>query len=512
MKILYRFLSANSSNERKIGIITSYLNLVLHILIGLLMVPFLIRNLGASEYGLYMLIGAFVGYMSILDFGIGSTIVRYVAKYQSMNKMRDQENFLGLCILIYTAMSLLVLLIGLLFYINIEMIFSSSLTEGQLERAKVMFSLLVINIAVSLPLNSAGSIMRGMEKFLALNSFETIRLIIRPIILVTLLLNGFGVVSIVVVDTILNLTLLLIKVFYVLFILKVKINIFYFDRVLLKEIFSYSFFVFLAVMVDQIYWKLGHTILGIYEDTVKVGIYAIAMQLVLYYMQFATVVSGIFLPRATQLVSQNASKEDLTKLMIRTGRMQLFLLGLFFICFVSIGKEFIRLWAGEEFLEAYFVTLILMVPVTIPMIQTVGVSILQAKKMHRFRAIAYVFTAILNIAISIPLTSLFGIYGATTGTFISLIIGNILIINIYYSKKIGIDIRKFFSSVSKGYIVIIPLLLLFGNILNNLQVLGWLGLLIKAVLITIMYVLLMWLFGLNKDEKNLILTPKKSTN
>ena len=60
--------------------------------------------------------------------------------------------------------------------------------------------------------------------------------------------------------------------------------------------------------------------------------------------------------------------------------------------------------------------------------------------MHKARAIVYLFIAIANVAISIPLIKLMGPIGAALGTAISLIAGNIIFMNIYYQKRIGLDI------------------------------------------------------------------------
>ena len=67
-------------NQRRWGAILSYVNIVATVVVGLLYTPIMLRLLGQSEYGLYSLIGSVVGYLSVLDMGLGNTIVRYTAK------------------------------------------------------------------------------------------------------------------------------------------------------------------------------------------------------------------------------------------------------------------------------------------------------------------------------------------------------------------------------------------------------------------------------------------------
>ena len=70
-------------NQRKIGITISYLNIVLHAIMGFVYVPLLLHYIGKSEYGLYQLIGSFIAYFSIMDFGLTAAVVRFYTKYKA---------------------------------------------------------------------------------------------------------------------------------------------------------------------------------------------------------------------------------------------------------------------------------------------------------------------------------------------------------------------------------------------------------------------------------------------
>ena len=56
-------------NQRKIGVIMSYLAQFIQILTGILYTPIMLRLLGQSEYGLYQLVFSVVSYLSLLSFG-----------------------------------------------------------------------------------------------------------------------------------------------------------------------------------------------------------------------------------------------------------------------------------------------------------------------------------------------------------------------------------------------------------------------------------------------------------
>ena len=87
----------------------------------------------------------------------------------------------------------------------------------------------------------------------------------------------------------------------------------------------------------------------------------------------------------------------------KVGRIQFAIMSLILSGFILYGKDFIVFWAGEDYISAYFMALIVMIPLLIPLIENTGIVILQAKNKHAFRAKIYLFIAILKIIVSVPL-------------------------------------------------------------------------------------------------------------
>ena len=161
----------------------------------------------------------------------------------------------------------------------------------------------------------------------------------------------------------------------------------------------------------------------------------------------------------SKMVAKNASTEELTNEMIKVGRIQNYIIFLMCSGLVLFGKEFIIIWAGKGFEESYYVALLLIIPVCIPLIQNLGLSIMQAMNKYKFKSISTFIMAIINIIISIFFAKKWGATGAALGTCISLVICNIIIINIYYYKVIKLNIIKFWKSIIKQSIpFIIPII------------------------------------------------------
>lgn len=491
-------------NEIKFGALLSYISIIVTIAVTFVYTPIMLRLLGQSEYGLYSLIGSVVGYLSVLDIGLGNAIVRYISRNRALGDQKTEANLNGMFLVLYSVIGILSVVIGLILYFNLNSIFGASLSYDEIQKAKVMMILLVFNFAISFPLGVFGSIMQAYERFIFLRIVAIVRSICNPLFIVPILFLGYGSISMVVINTMMNIICLLINVIYCFKVLKIKIKFGKFDLKLLKEIALYSFFIFLSIIVDKVYWNTGQFILGSVSGTALVAIYAIAMQLTNMYMMFSTSVSGVLLPKISMMVANNTKSEDFSELFVKVGRLQYIIMAYIISGFTLFGKQFLEIWAGENYGDAYFIVLLIFIPLTIPLIQNVGVSILQARNLHKFRSVMLVLIAFLNIVISIPLARNYGGYGCAIATALSLLIGNVFIMNYYYKHKINLNITLFWRNIfSMSTSVLIALILGYGLhflMPNNSYI--FVGL--KAIVFTFIYFTIMWLWSFNKYEKSTI--------
>lgn len=466
----------------------------------------MIRLLGQSEFGLYSLIGSIAAYFSIMDLGLGNAIVRYTARNRTKTDKEFESKLNGIFLILYALIGLLTVFIGIIVYYNIDNIFGEKLSNIELEKAKLMVIILIINFSLSFPLSIFGSIIRAYERFIVDKLVSMIRIVLVPVITLPFLLVGYGSISMVIITTVVNLSCLVFNLVYAIKKLDIKIHFGKIDTDLLKEILGYSFFVFLGVIVDQINWNTDQFILGVVAGTIPVAIYAIAMQFIKLYIQFSTSISGLLLPKASRMVANNASSNELSNLMIKFGRVQYIILGYILSGFILVGQPFIKLWAGEDYSNAYYIVLIIMIPLTVPLIQNTGISILYAKNLQGFRSVVLVCISILNIIMSIPLAKLYGGVGAAFATAITLTIGNTIIMNVYYHKKIGINIPLFWKNILlMSYPIIISLVI--GVLINYIFTLNSIGfILIKIVMFSVIYIILMWKLGLNNNEKGIFIS------
>lgn len=494
------------NKQYKVGAILSYISLVIGNSIGLIYTPIMLRLLGQKEYGLYSLVGSMIATLGLVDLGFGNASIRYISKYRALGDKEKEYSVNGLFIFVNSIIAVLTLIIGYILSLYSGTLFSNGLTPNELQKFRIMLLVLVFNLAISFPFSIFGSIITSYEKFIFPKVVGIIRSILSPIVILLMLFIGYKSLAMVIVNTIVNILFLWVNVYYCFKVLKIRVSFKYFDFQLLKEISTYSFFIFVAIIVDKIYWTTDQIILGVYSGTAMVSIYAVASQLNTYYMQFSTAISGMFLPRVTAMVIKKSREQELTDLFIKIGRIQFIILGLILSGFVVFGKEFIVLWAGVEYMPAYYIALILITPFTIPLIQNIGIAILQAKNLHRVRSIILIFLAFGNLAISIPLGQLYGGVGCAIGTATSMVVGNILIMNLYYYKKVNINIPKFWKEIIRMSLPLITCIII-GIILNKIVGTGLIMLLMKMLVFSISYALLMYFVGMNQYEKELFVSP-----
>ncbi len=494
----------NDKNQRKAGAILSYISIIISTLVQLLYTPFLIKMLGQSEYGLFSLISSVIGYLTVLDLGFGNAIIVYSTKYRAQKKFDEEKKLLGMFKIVFSIIGIIAGIIGFVLFLMVPNIFGDTMNEGELTKAKVMMLILAFNLIVTFVFSLYSSIISSYEKFVFQKILSIANTLLKPVIMIPLLVLGFKSIALTVVITIINITICISNYLYCKNKLYVNVKFMGFDRVLFKTILGYSIWIFLGAIVDKINWSVDQFVLGAVSGTIAVSVYAVASQINTLFVNLSYAVSGVLLPKVSKMVAQNASNEEITKEFIKVGRIQ-YLIVFFMASGITLfGKDFFIAWAGKEYEISYFIALILVLPLCIPLIQNLGISIMQAKNMHKFRSILYAIIAVANIFISIPLAKLYGGIGSAVGTALSLIIGNGLIMNIYYYKKVGINVLKFWKEIIKMTIpFIIPVVLII--IIMKIFVLhGFSGVIIYGGIYTIIYALICYFIVTNDYEKQFI--------
>lgn len=494
-------------NQLKAGAALNYVVIVLHMLVGLLYTPYMLRMMGQSEYGLYSLVASVISYLTVLDLGLGNAIVRYTAKFRAEGKTTEQYEMFGMFLVLYIMIGGIAFVAGLGLYFHVDSLFGATMTLEELDKARIMMMFLIFNLAVTFPMSIFGSIITAYERFVFPKVISILRILLNTVIMICLLEMGYKALAMVILQTIFNLLTLVINYFYCKYKLQIKIFFRHFQWGFLKEVAVYSFWIFLNVIMDRIYWSTGQFVLGAFVGTAAVAVFAIAIQLEHMYMQFSTAISGVFLPKVTAMVARNDNRKEISDLFIRTGRIQYIVIALILTGFIVFGRDFINLWAGPGYESAYPITLLFFVSLAIPLIQNLGITILQARNQMKFRSLLYILIAVISLVFQIVLAKEYGGIGCAISIAGALFLGQGLIMNIYYQKSQGLNIGLFWKEIMKMSIV--PIFIGGGSVffLHNISFGNWFELGIAITIFAIIYMPTFFYLSMNRSERDLFIKP-----
>lgn len=492
--------------NRKIGVILSYLMMVLEILSTLLLTPFVIRTIGQAEYGVYKLSASITAYLLLLDLGMGNAIIRYVTKYKQAGDEVSSRKFVGIATIFYAIVAVVILVIGLVMYYIFPYVFATGLNHCEIVLGQKLILITMINASVTMATALYPNILIAYEKFALQKGWAIIQILLKILLTYVAVYLGMGSVGIVLVILLLNIITRGLYALYVLFKLKVKPLFKNVKFSFVKEIIIYSSYIFLQMIAIQFNSMVGQVLLGILvpASAVIIGVYGIGMQIIQYFQSIGAAFNNVLTPGVVKMVEGNSSTESLQNEMIKVGRLLFMTLSIIFLCFMIYGKQFITVWVGDENLPAFYVTVILMFAYLFINVGNIGNQILWAKNQHKEQSIIKLIIVLLNIGLTVVLIKWNPLLGVTIGTFVSLVLGDVILMNIIFKKKIGISLSKYYSGLLKG---ILPSLIIAGGLgylFSLLKLSGWLGFICNVAFTVIVYGICMLLFGFNKYEKNLV--------
>ena len=492
--------------------ILGYVNMLVGNLIPLFYTPIMLDLLGQSEYGLYKLASSAASYLSLASFGIGAAVTRYLIKARVEEGKTAEEGIFGLFNLIFQIIAAVTCVAGAIIAFNLDIIYDESLTATELQRMTMLVLILTVNTAIGFSASSYNAVVSSHERYVFLQIVNILSTCVTPIANLAALYMGYASVGMTASSLLLNVMIRVIYIIYVRYTLNLRPRYRNMPVHLLKEILVFSFWIFLGNIVSQLYNATDTMIIGAVPALATLGVAVYNVGGVFSHMVFslAQAVSALFMPRANKLVFSGATNEELTDFAIRIGRYQCYVIALACSGFIAFGRQFITWYVGTGYIDAYWVALLMMIPSCIPLVQSVALSVIQAQNKHRFRSTVYLIIAVVNVVGTYLMVWNHGIIGAALVTGAATILGQGLLMNWYYWKRIGLNIPRFWKSILQ--ILWIPALLcvitlFLGKYIDFTNVVTFL---VGVLVYTGIYCGLLWTYSMNKIEKEQISGPIKS--
>lgn len=499
-------------SQLKIGIILNYLNIGVGNLIPIFYTPVMLNILGQSEYGLYKLSSSTTSYLSLISMGIGAAVNRYMIKAREEDGKEAEEKILGLFTIIFQIIAIVAFVAGIILTMFLHVFYGSSLSTEELLKMRILVFLMVCNTALTFSVSPYIALVTSHERFIFNQTMNIMSTCMIPAVNIIVLIVGFASVGMAASALAVNLIIRIVYLLYVRYKLRIRSRFRGMPTYLLKEILVFSFWVFVANVVSQLYNATDTVMIGAVPSlgTKAVAVYNVGGVFNSIVFSLAVGLSTLLAPRANKMVFSGTTNTELTDLCIKVGRMQAYIISLIITGFIAFGQTFLYYYAGAEYGDSYWVAILIMIPNMIPLVQSVCLSIVIAQNKHRFRSLVYLGIAIANVIgtwflMQTPL----GVIGAALVTGIALIIGQGFVMNWYYWKKVHLEIPRFWKEVGNIYIYPVILCVITLVISNFVSINNWGSFLIGVAIYTIVFSLINWFLIMNNYEKDIFLSAIK---
>lgn len=497
----------NSSKQIKIGAIISYGTIVFHIVAGLIYTPWLISQIGQSDYGLYTLATSLIT-MFVMDFGLGAAISRYVSRYRAQNSQVAVDNFLGMIYKLYMLIDAMIFIVLLIIFFLLDKVYVN-LSATELEKFKVLYIIVALFSVISFPFSNLNGVLTSYEKFIVLKLCDFFNKALNIFLVVIALMLGWGVYALVSVNAIVGLLTIIFKLFVIKSKTPVKVNFKFFDKSMLKEIFGFSMWTTVGNILQRLILGISPSIIAAVcaAGSAEVAIFGLASTVEGYIYTFATAINGMFMPRISKIIVDGKKDTELMPLMIKVGRIQLMLIGLVSVGFLALGKSFIvDIWNKPDFEQSYYCAVLLLLPNMLYLPMQIANTTLVVENKVKIQAQVFMAMSAVNVALSLIFSHFWGAIGAALAVFIAYLVRVILMI-VVYQKKMDLNMVKFFKEVFLSMSPYLVITFLVGFAMEQLNPLphGLLRFAINGVVLVGCFGVLMLVKGFNQYERNLVL-------
>lgn len=491
--------------EIKYGSIISYITIGINIILGLCYTPWILKEVGSSDYGLYTLASTLIA-LFLMDFGMGSAVTRFVSNFRASRDQESINSFVGMALKFYIVICSLIAVILIVVFLNIETIYSQ-LTPDEMSSFKVVFLITAFFVVICFPGNVFNGVLNAYEKYIAVKVADVLNKIVTVIVTIIVLTFHGGIFELVFVNGFFNLVTMIVKAAFVYSKTPVRVRINNSGEIKMGEIVSFSAWTTIQTLSNQMLFNLVPTILAMVANTFAITLYGFANVIEGYTYNITQAINGLFMPSVSRILVNEKDARKVLPLMVKVGRINQSVVSLLIIGVAVLGKEFVSLWVGDEYSDLYYCIMALIVPYFISASQQIGNTSIVVLNKVKFHALINLSTGVVNLIGSYFIAQYYGVIGVCCITGF-VFIARVVLLNIVY-VKLNIKVSKFFVECQIKMLPALVISFVLSIAFNRgMAVLyprqGWIAFGIKVVVISTLYFLTMWLLGWNKEEKELI--------
>lgn len=469
------------------------------LVLGIITTPYIIHSLGNDLYAILSLVGVFIGYLSILDLGLGLSIIKYIAEDHAKSDYKGLEKLIGTALVLYLLVGFLGLVVTFLFT-NLIVNKFLQIPPEIIPTAITVFYISGIGFLVNMILTVFNAIPNALQRMDISNSRSIFFGVINTLGLLLFLSLNQGLVIIVVWNVLVS---LIASLAFFRIVKKLLPDVIFkpqFDIPVFLKLTKFGGYKLIGNIAGQLVFQIDKLLIGFFYPISTVTFYAVPNVLVQKGLTLMLNVNNAIFPAMSQSLTLN----DLPRtqsLYIRMNKIiVLMLFPVMAFLFVS-SYDILQVWVGQEYALNGSLTLkILSLAYFIAAVSAPGVVATDAAGKPKLSAIFASISAIINLIVAFLLIPKLGIEGAAFAQLISfvaqvpifLIIVNRTIIKI---STFEIITKSMIKPLLAGILSTFMLFLLGQFLGISLINLG-----IKAVIFVVLYLVLNYLLGVFDDQ------------
>ena len=419
------------------NVMSNWLATAANMAVGFFLAPFIVHRLGNVAYGVWILAISAVNYLSLLDLGMRSSVLRFVSKGRTKGDHHASSEAMSAALWVRIQISIVVLLISALLAALFPRMFH--IPPELAGDARIAVMIIGFNTALAMSGGVFGGVLSALNRYDLQSLVTLIQLAIRAIGVVLVLRSGYGIVAIALCELLAALvanTLLLLVALRIYPELRVRLT--KPDWAVLRQLWSYSFYVFLNTIAIQLVYQTDNLVVGAMVSAAAVTYYSIGNSLCRYTDQLVGAMTLTFVPAA----STYEAAGDNSKLMglYRNGTRAMMSVSLpVLVTLMTRGRTFIGLWMGPQYSQTSgTVLMILATALFFSLSNNTAAAIAYGVEKHQIVAKWAMIEAIANLTLSIILARKFGIYGVAIGTLIPSLFVHVCLWPVLFSRLLGL--------------------------------------------------------------------------
>lgn len=409
--------------------------------INLFLSPFIVHTLGDTAYGLWVLLMEVVGYMGLLDLGVRTAVMRYVARYHARRDDAEAGRIASAGLALFLGLGAAAVLVsaGLTFVLG----HAFKIPPDLLGLARVILILGGLNIAMALVAGVFGGIVSGLQRFDVVGWMEIAIGVLRAVLIVVTLRQGMGLIALALVQ--LGCTALraawqyrFTRRLYP----ELRFDLHSWTRAHVRDIFAFGAYSSIIALSTTLVLQASSIIIGAFLPVGLITYFAIGATLTGYARSVINGIAQNVAPRAAALEARGAAGE-LQSVVLRFSRIASLVLMVLAATFLVRGATFIGLWMGPRYAEPSGRVLWIVSLALVPWgARRVAMAALSGLNLHRRLAPFFLAEALISVAASIFWVRQLGIEGVAWGTTAPALVVTLLAIPWLTAQAIGVSVRQ----------------------------------------------------------------------